>query len=34
LTSAASASASTPIPVPYFNGDSYLHFNDEDMAKK
>ena len=35
LTSSSSSSSSTPpTPVPYFNGDSFLHFNDEEMAKK
>ncbi len=23
-----------PMPIPYFNGDSFLHYNDEEMAKK
>jgi hypothetical protein len=26
--------ATEPTPIPYFNGDSFLHYHDEEMAKK
>ena len=22
------------VPIPYFNGDSFLHYHDQEMAKK
>jgi len=34
LTSSAAAELVPSMPVPYFNGDSFLHYNDQEMAKK
>jgi hypothetical protein len=33
-SSVSSGAAPEPVPIPYFNGDSFLHYHDQEIAKK